>query len=167
MTVTSETPVASRVEQNGINVIGEAERKGAPRMLFWPWFAANVSVLAISYGSFIVGFGVSFWQATIAAVVGIVLSFALCGVVALAGKRGSAPTMVLSRAAFGVTATHCRPSCPGSCWSAGRPCWCRWRRWAPPRSSGSSAGAAATPPRCSASSSPRRWSSPPASSAST
>jgi purine-cytosine permease-like protein len=103
MSVTSETPVASRVEQNGINVISEAERKGSPRDLFWPWFAANVSVLAISYGSFIVGFGVSFWQATIAAVVGIVLSFALCGVVALAGKRGSAPTMVLSRAAFGVT----------------------------------------------------------------
>jgi nucleobase:cation symporter-1, NCS1 family len=90
------------VELNGINVIAENERKGEPRNLFWPWFAANVSVLAISYGSFIVGFGVSFWQATIAAVVGIVLSFALCGVVALAGKRGSAPTMVLSRAAFGV-----------------------------------------------------------------
>ena len=34
--------------------------------------------------------------------VGIVVSFALCGVIALAGKRGSAPTMVLSRAAFGV-----------------------------------------------------------------
>jgi purine-cytosine permease-like protein len=102
MSVVSESPVASRVEQNGINVIAEDERKGAPRVLFWPWFAANVSVLAISYGSFIVGFGVSFWQATIAAVVGIVLSFALCGVVALAGKRGSAPTMVLSRAAFGV-----------------------------------------------------------------
>ena len=30
------------------------------------------------------------------------VSFALCGVIALAGKRGSAPTMVLSRAAFGV-----------------------------------------------------------------
>ena len=103
MSVTSATPVASRVEQNGINVISEAERKGSPRDLFWPWFGANVSVLAISYGSFIVGFGISFWQATIAAVVGIVLSFALCGVVALAGKRGSAPTMVLSRAAFGVT----------------------------------------------------------------
>ncbi len=93
---------ATQIELNGINVISEDERKGTPRDLFWPWFAANVSVLAISYGSFIVGFGVSFWQATIAAVVGIVLSFALCGVVALAGKRGSAPTMVLSRAAFGV-----------------------------------------------------------------
>ena len=105
MSVTSDTPagqVSSRVELNGINVIAEDERKGAPSGLFWPWFAANVSVLAISYGAFIVGFGVSFWQATIAAVVGIVLSFALCGVVALAGKRGSAPTMVLSRAAFGV-----------------------------------------------------------------
>jgi purine-cytosine permease-like protein len=108
MTTTSETVGGQTaggfgVELNGINVIAESERKGVPRNLFWPWFAANVSVLAISYGSFIVGFGVSFWQATIAAVVGIVLSFALCGVVALAGKRGSAPTMVLSRAAFGVT----------------------------------------------------------------
>ena len=48
------------------------------------------------------GFGISFWQAAIAGVVGIVFSFLLCGLVALAGKRGSAPTMVLSRAAFGV-----------------------------------------------------------------
>lgn len=102
-TTATEAPGGLGVETNGINVIDESERRGRPRDLFWPWFAANVSVLAISYGSFIVGFGVSFWQATLAAVVGIVVSFALCGVVALAGKRGSAPTMVLSRAAFGVT----------------------------------------------------------------
>jgi len=47
--------------------------------------------------------GVSFWQALVAGVVGIVVSFLLCGLVAIAGKRGSAPTLVLSRAAFGVT----------------------------------------------------------------
>lgn len=94
---------ALSVEQNGINVIAEAERHGRPSDLFWPWAAANVSVLAISYGSFILGFGISFWQATAAAVLGVIASFALCGLVALAGKRGSAPTMVLSRAAFGVT----------------------------------------------------------------
>jgi nucleobase:cation symporter-1, NCS1 family len=91
------------VEQNGINVIAENERKGKPSDLFWPWCAANISVLAISYGAFVMGFGVSFWQATAAGLIGVILSFALCGVVALAGKRGSAPTMVLSRAAFGVT----------------------------------------------------------------
>ena len=34
--------------------------------------------------------------------IGIVVSFLLCGVIAIAGKRGSAPTMILSRAAFGV-----------------------------------------------------------------
>lgn len=90
------------VEQNGINVISDAERKGRPRDLFWPWCAANIAVLGISYGSFLLGFGVSFWQATIAGIVGTVLSFLLVGFVSLAGKRGSAPTMVLSRAAYGV-----------------------------------------------------------------
>jgi purine-cytosine permease-like protein len=91
-----------QVEANGINVIAESERKGRPHDLFWPWFAANVSVLGISYGSFVLGFGISFWQAAIVGVVGIVLSFLACGFIAVAGKRGSAPTMVLSRAAFGV-----------------------------------------------------------------
>jgi NCS1 family nucleobase:cation symporter-1 len=90
------------VETNGINVITEAERKGTPRQLFWPWFGANVSVFGLAYGSFLLGFGISFWQAVVAGVVGIVVSFLLCGLVAIAGKRGSAPTLVLSRAAFGV-----------------------------------------------------------------
>jgi len=54
-----------RIEQNGINVIAENERKGLPRELFWPWFGANVSVLGLSYGSFVLGFGISFIQAVI------------------------------------------------------------------------------------------------------
>jgi nucleobase:cation symporter-1, NCS1 family len=90
------------VETNGINVIPDSERKGTPRQLFWPWFGANVSVFGLAYGSFLLGFGISFWQAIVAGVVGIVVSFLLCGLVAIAGKRGSAPTLVLSRAAFGV-----------------------------------------------------------------
>ncbi len=93
---------ALRVEANGLNVISDAERKGSPRDLFWPWFGANVSVLGLSYGAFVLGFGVSFWQALVAGVIGIVISFLFCGFIAVAGKRGSAPTMVLSRAAFGI-----------------------------------------------------------------
>lgn len=95
-------PSALRVEENGINVISDAERHGSPRQLFWPWFAANVSVLGLSYGAFALGFGISFAQALVAGLVGIVFSFLLVGFVAIAGKRGSAPTMVMSRAAFGV-----------------------------------------------------------------
>jgi NCS1 family nucleobase:cation symporter-1 len=93
---------ALAVESNGLNVIADEERKGRPSQLFWPWFGANVSVLGLSYGAFALGFGISFWQALIAGLIGVVFSFLLCGLVALAGKRGSAPTMVLSRAAFGV-----------------------------------------------------------------
>ncbi len=91
-----------QLETNGINIISDAERKGRPRNLFWPWFAANVSVLGLSYGSFVLGFGISFWQSVAVGLIGIVVSFLLCGFIAVAGKRGSAPTMVLGRAAFGV-----------------------------------------------------------------
>ena len=89
-------------ELNDINFIGESERRGKARDLFWPWAGANVSLLALSYGAFFLGFGISFWQATIAAVIGTMGSFTLVGVSSLAGKRSSAPTMTLSRAAFGV-----------------------------------------------------------------
>jgi nucleobase:cation symporter-1, NCS1 family len=91
-----------RIEANGINVVAEHERHGRPRDLFWPWFGANVSIFGLSYGAFALGFGISFWQAVAVGLVGVVFSFLLCGLVAVAGKRGSAPTMVLSRAAFGV-----------------------------------------------------------------
>src|SRR5438552_7158830 len=95
-------PRPMQIEMNGINVISDSERKGHPRDLFWPWFAANVSVLGLSYGAFVLGFGISFWQAVVVSIVGIIVSFLLCGFIAVAGKRGSAPTMVLGRAAFGV-----------------------------------------------------------------
>ncbi|MCU1681308.1 MAG: permease for cytosine/purines uracil thiamine allantoin [Amycolatopsis sp.] len=99
---TTEGRKQLQVETNGVDVITESERKGLPSGLFWPWFGANVGILGLSYGSFVLGFGISFWQALIAGIAGIVFSFLLCGFIAVAGKRGSAPTMVLSRAAFGI-----------------------------------------------------------------
>ena len=87
---------------NGTNFIAQNERSGSARSLFWPWAAANVSLLALSYGAFFLGFGISFWQATLAAIIGTIASFGLVGISSLAGKRASAPTMTLSRAAFGV-----------------------------------------------------------------
>ena len=89
-------------ELNSTNLIAENERRGRARDLFWPWCGANVSLLALSYGSFFLGFGISFWQATLAAIAGTVLSFLLVGFSSLAGKKSNATTMVLSRAAFGV-----------------------------------------------------------------
>jgi NCS1 family nucleobase:cation symporter-1 len=111
MTVDTEQPDATyarreagaaTVETNGVNQIAEAERKGKPRDLFWPWFAANISVLSISYGSFILAFGISFWQSLIAVAVGLVVSYLFCGYIAISGKHASAPTMTISRSAFGI-----------------------------------------------------------------
>jgi len=90
------------LEINGPNTIQESERKGSARSLFWPWAGANVSLLALSYGSFFLGFGISFRQATFAAIIGTIASFLLVGISSIAGKRSNAPTMVLTRASFGV-----------------------------------------------------------------
>jgi len=60
--------IFNKVELNSINFINKSERSGTARSLFWPWAAANVSFLALSYGSFFLGFGISFWQATAAAI---------------------------------------------------------------------------------------------------
>ena len=94
--------ILNSIEPHGTNFISEGERHGNARSLFWPWAAGNVSLLALSYGAFFLDFGISFWQATWAAIIGTVGSFLLVGVSSLAGKRSNAPTMTLSRAAFGV-----------------------------------------------------------------
>lgn len=94
--------LAFDLEINGPNTIHDLERKGNARSLFWPWAGANVSLLALSYGAFFLGFGISFKQATLAAIIGTIASFALVGISSLAGKRSNAPTMVLTRASFGV-----------------------------------------------------------------
>ena len=98
----SDTTTALSIEVNGTNVISEEERHGRPADLFWPWCASNISVFGVSWGAFVLGFGLSLGQALLAGVVGAVFSFLLVGLVSIAGKRGSAPTLVLSRASFGT-----------------------------------------------------------------
>jgi len=91
------------IETNGINAIPDSERHGRPAELFWVWCAANISILGVTYGAFLVTFyGLNLAQALLAGTLGAVLSFLLVGYVSLAGKLGGAPTLVLSRAAFGV-----------------------------------------------------------------
>lgn len=90
------------LELNGPNLIQESERSGSAKSLFWPWCGANVSLLALSYGAFFLGFGISFRQASYAAIFGTLLSFLVVGFSSLAGKKSNTPTMILSRAAFGV-----------------------------------------------------------------
>ena len=120
----SAAPVggAGVIETAGIEIIAESERTAKPRDLFWPWFAANVSVFGLSYGSWVLGFGISFWQAALVSTIGIVISFGLCGLIAIAvaalprrsapgqRRRGvQRPSAVGGRAAGAAPARCARP----------------------------------------------------------
>ena len=112
-----------QIEANGINVITDAERKGHPRDLFWPWFAANVSILGLSYGAFELDFGISFWQATggragrhrrLVPALRVHRGGRQAGLGADHGARAGRRS--------GYAATSCRPRSPGCSRSAGRRC---------------------------------------------
>ncbi|MFI6765154.1 purine-cytosine permease family protein [Streptomyces sp. NPDC050355] len=92
---------AGLVERNGIDPVPDAERHGTPRSLFWPWAASGLSLLGIAYGIYLMGLGLSPWQAIVTGALGYVLSFLLVGLVSVAGARTGAPTMAIGRASFG------------------------------------------------------------------
>ncbi len=89
------------VEQNGINKVPEAERRGRPSGLFWPWAGSNLSLFGVAFGVYIVGLGLGVFPAIITGAIGYALSFGLVGLVAIAGARSGVPTMTLGRAPFG------------------------------------------------------------------
>ncbi|MCE0761709.1 cytosine permease [Pseudonocardia kujensis] len=100
---TGTTPAeASTLETRGIEPVPAEERKGRPGQLFWVWFAANISILGLPLGATLVAMGMTVWQAVVAAVLGAVGSFAIVGAVSIAGRRGGAPGLTLSRAVFGA-----------------------------------------------------------------
>lgn len=88
------------VEQHGMNFIPLEDRHGRPRELFGLWAGANLIFTYIIYGAIAVSFGVSFWAAVIALLLGNAL-FLLIGLGGVSGPRSGSPTMVASRAAFG------------------------------------------------------------------
>ena len=99
----SPTPEKGTLETRGIEPVPESERSGHPMQLFWVWFAANIGILALPLGATLVGIDkLAFWQAAVVAVIGSVGSFAIVGAVSIAGRRGGAPGLTLSRAVFGV-----------------------------------------------------------------
>ena len=103
MSSTQAGPSAGQLETRGIEPVPEDECHGHPLQLFWVWFAANISILGLPLGATLVAFrGLSFWQLVLVAILGCVGSFAVVGLISVAGRRGRAPSLTLSRAIFGV-----------------------------------------------------------------
>ncbi|MEU2333676.1 cytosine permease [Streptomyces sp. NPDC013172] len=90
------------LETRGLEPVPDSERTATPRGLLPTWIAANISVLLLTMGaSLAVSFGLNFWQALVVGTAAPVVSYGLVGVIGVAGRRGGAPGMALSRAVFG------------------------------------------------------------------
>ncbi|MEO7121517.1 MAG: cytosine permease, partial [Lacisediminihabitans sp.] len=71
--------------------------------MFWLWFATNTSLVSVAFGAALFGLGMSLRQAILAAFIGVAISFLPLGLGTLAGKWSGQPTIVVSRATFGLS----------------------------------------------------------------
>lgn len=110
MTVSATGPTQSgeygdrivAVEPGGIEPVAAEDRHGTPRQLFWTWSSPNLEFATIFVGVLAVSvFGLSFWQALAAAVLGNGLGALTHGLLSARGPRHGVPQMVLSRLGFG------------------------------------------------------------------
>ncbi|MGW7709372.1 purine-cytosine permease family protein [Streptomyces sp. NPDC054771] len=90
------------METRGLEPVPDNERTGRVRTLFPTWVGANLTVLLLTVGAGLVVLdGLNLWQVLVVAVLASVIGFGLVGLVSIAGRRGGAPGMALSRAVFG------------------------------------------------------------------
>lgn len=105
MTAESAAPHEHRafaIEEAGLEPTALDLRAGRATRLFWLWFAANSSVVSLALGATLFQLGMSLRQAIVATLAGVAISFLPLGLGTLAGKWSGQPTMVVSRASFGV-----------------------------------------------------------------
>ncbi len=91
---------AFKLEQRGIEHVADADRKLRPAGLFWMWTGAIWNVEFLVYGALIVSFGLSFWQAVLAILVGNIF-YVFLGWASLSGPKSGTTAFMVSRAPFG------------------------------------------------------------------
>ena len=90
------------VEPGGAEFIPLNERHGRPLQLFWTWTSPNMEFATIFVGVLAVAaFGLGFWDAVLAIVLGSALGGITQGLLSMKGPQYGVPQMVLSRLGFG------------------------------------------------------------------
>jgi nucleobase:cation symporter-1, NCS1 family len=90
------------VEPGGAEFIPLHERHGQPLQLFWTWASPNMEFATIFVGVLAVaGFGLNFWEAALAILVGSAIGGITQGLLSQTGPLYGVPQMVLSRLGFG------------------------------------------------------------------
>src|SRR3984893_16026480 len=90
------------VEPGGAEFIPLNERHGKPLQLFWTWTSPNFEFATVFVGVIGVAFfGLNFWQAALALVLGSAIGGITQGLLSAQGPLYGVPQMVLSRLSFG------------------------------------------------------------------
>jgi NCS1 family nucleobase:cation symporter-1 len=104
-TVTAGSAPASdrvgHIEARGVEFVPDADRHGSPRELFGLWMATNLNPINLVLGGLLIILSLNLWQAATAVVLGNTF-FALIALAGTAGPRAGTPTLVISRAQYGV-----------------------------------------------------------------
>lgn len=93
---------ASTIEEVSIESAPKTSRRSNSVSQFWAWLALSGSALPLGLAWFVSSAGIAFTQAVLAIFLGATASAIVIAVGALAGKRSGLPTLMISRAAFGV-----------------------------------------------------------------
>jgi NCS1 family nucleobase:cation symporter-1 len=94
------------VEPTGAEPVPENARHGSALQLLWTWTSPNMEFATGFIGVLAVGiFGLGFWSALLALVLGTALGSVAHGFLGLSGPRFGVPQMVAGRAAFGYRGT--------------------------------------------------------------
>ena len=95
---------AAPAAETPVEVVVQTKRlaKDPSSSQFWVWLPISGSLLPFGFALWLRSLGLTFEQSLTAVLLGIFTSAGVVAVGAIAGKRSSLPTIVLSRAAFGV-----------------------------------------------------------------
>ncbi|MEV8092902.1 cytosine permease [Kitasatospora sp. NPDC085879] len=90
------------VEPTGAEPVPDSARHGRPSGLLWTWLSPNMEFATVYIGVIsVLFFGLGFWTATAALLLGTALGAVTHGVLSAYGPRFGVPQMVAGRVAFG------------------------------------------------------------------
>lgn len=94
------------VEPTGVEKVPEAARHGHPLSLMWTWIPPNMEFATVFIGVIaVLFFGLDFWTAAVALLLGAAVGAVAHGVASTYGPRFGVPQMVAGRIAFGRRGT--------------------------------------------------------------
>lgn len=92
----------SNFDQQGIDIVPPEKRDGRPKDLFFLWAGTTTNIFTVSYGAMLVLlFGLNFWQALTAIVLGNLFSYPLLALASVQGPATGTTNMTISRAWLG------------------------------------------------------------------